>query len=680
MSVDLATPWVPSLNGNALPPCLLIAMLQNDLDKTPAASEVIWECVLSIWRLKLVEEEGAEDVTWVDHVSAWLIRYCDICHSLDIPLQQTVLDFLDALIVMNVFPEGKVPSMDKPVPKPATPIPSPEPEPEVVAPNRRIRTREESPDVVMVDSTGSDLEVVSLLTKGKGRARSKGTDVSKDTISREVSQDLDALGSKRKLPPSSDYSEVSSKRSRVGKKTTATKPEEKKVDLSRYIFDEDSVVDETLVPRAKGQCCQNCADKRRKRNCHVIWHQNKNVVTVRCAYCLANKQGCNFKDLDLNIVAWPMLRVMQEGLSRRAREASMKRKGNLGRSEASSSGMKNELFVLAQESASAITTRSQARGRTTTTTSQLVVAVQGSTSGLPAGLALGCTLSIFLENLLTFQNALSDPNRTSTSLELARIELRGVMRWNKSFFELEERYWRALPKEAATQTEPTTTTTTMKRKRTRKEGRKWKMNESVVERRRNLRDVPGSPGESMTVWASRVEVVTTTMPPFEQLATDYESNNELVLQQPEDTHKEEMSLSSDQKHWREEPEQDAVSLKRPRVDKEIAESSKEETDLEERDWRLAPQHLSLAVCRLPDQFVSVYLCDIAKYDVRLAQIELKWALKAEKYELDNIAKEVEGRRRIGKAILREMDHKLETLDRDSDTLGAWGGGSSGYTA
>ncbi|KAF9643507.1 hypothetical protein BDM02DRAFT_3191535, partial [Thelephora ganbajun] len=353
MSVDLATPWVPSLNGNALPPCLLIAgvvkegtkpsyfdtlqrpwsrkALQNDLDKTPSASEAIWECVLSIWRLKLVEEEGAEDVIWVDHVSAWLIRYRDICHSLDIPLQQTVLDFLDALVVMNVFPEGKVPSMDKPVPKPATPIPSPEPEPEVVAPLRRIQTREESPDVVMVDSTGSDLEVVSSSTKGKGRAKSKGADVSKDTISREVSQGSDALGSKRELPPSSDYSEVSSKRSRMGKKTAATKPEEKKVDLSGYVFDEDSIVDETLVPRVKGQCCQNCADKRRKRNCRVIWHQNKNVVTVRCAYCLANKQGCNFKDLDLDIVAWPTLRATQEGLSRRAREASMKRKGNSGR-------------------------------------------------------------------------------------------------------------------------------------------------------------------------------------------------------------------------------------------------------------------------------------------------------------------------------------------------------------
>ncbi|KAF9642805.1 hypothetical protein BDM02DRAFT_3132849 [Thelephora ganbajun] len=684
MSVNLATPWVPSLNGNTLPPCSLIASvveegtkpsyfdmlqrpwsrkaLQNDLDKMPTASEVIWECVLSIWRLKLVEEEGAEDAVWVDHVSAWL---------------QTVLDFLDALVVMNIFLEGKVPSMDKPVPKPATPIPSPEPEPEAVAPHRRIRTREESLDIVMVDSTGSDLEVVSSSTKGKGWARSKGTDILKDTISWEVSQDLDALGSKCELPPLSDYSE-----------TAATKPEEKKVDLSGYVFDEDSIVDETLVPRVKGQCCQNCTDKRRKRNCRVIWHQNKNVVTVCCAYCLANKQGCNFKDMDLNIVAWPTLRAMQEGLSQRAKEASMKRKGNSGRSEASGSGMKNEPFMLTQESASAITTQSQACGRTTTTTSsQPGVAIQGSASGLPAGLALGCTPSIFLENLLTFQNALSDPNHTSTSLELARIELRGVMRresgearWNKNFFELEERCWRALPKEAVMQTEPTTTTTIMKRKRTQKEGSevgrmetiykvltedeivykswKWKMNERL-------------PGESMTARAS--------MHSFKQLATDYESDDELVLQQPEDTHEVKTSLGNDQKHRREEPEQDAVSSKHPRVDEEIAESSEEETDLEERDWRLALQHSSLAVRRLPDRFVSVYLRNITKYEyalrapsrsecsVHLAQIELKWALKAEKYKLDNIAKEVEGRCQIGKAILREMDRELESLDRDLDS-------------
>ncbi|KAF9642346.1 hypothetical protein BDM02DRAFT_3193432 [Thelephora ganbajun] len=377
----------------------------------PAASKVTWECVLLIWRLKLMEEEGAEDVTWVDHVLAWLIQYHDICHSFNIPLQQMVLDFLDVLVIMNVFLEGKVPSMEKLVPKPATPI------------------LEESPDIIMVDSTGSDLEVVSSLTKGKGCAISKGADVLKDAISQEVSQDLDTLGSKCKLPPSSNYSEVSSKHSQMGKKTAAMKPEEKKVDLSGYVFDEDSIVDETLVPRVKGQCCQNCADKRRKRHCHVIWHQNKNVITVRCAYCLVNKQGCNFKDLDLNIIAWPMLRVMQEGLSQCAREASMKRKGNSGRLEASGSGTKNELFVLTQESASAITTRSQAHRRTTaTTSSQPGVAVQGSASDIPAYLALGCNPSIFLENLLMFQNTLSDPNRTSTSLELVRIELRGVMR------------------------------------------------------------------------------------------------------------------------------------------------------------------------------------------------------------------------------------------------------------
>ncbi|KAF9641971.1 hypothetical protein BDM02DRAFT_3133427, partial [Thelephora ganbajun] len=589
------------------------------------------------------------------------IRYRDICHSLDIPLQQTVLDFLDVLVVMNIFPEGKVPSMDKPVPKPATPIPSPEPEPEAVAPHCQIQTREELPDIVMVDSTGSDLEVVSSLTKGKGRAKSKGANVSKDTISREVSQGSDALGSKRELPPSSDYSEVSSKCSQMGKKTAATKPEEKKVDLSGYVFDEDSIMDKTLVLRVKGQCCQNCADKRRKRNCRVIWHQNKNVITVHCAYCLVNKQGCNFKDLDLNIVAWLTLRATQEGLSRRAREASMKRKGNSGWSEASGSGMKNEPFVLTQELASTITTRSRARGRTTaTTSSQPGVAVQGSASDVPAYLALGCNPLIFLENLLTFQNALSDPNRTSTSLELACIELCGVMRresgearWNKNFFELEERCWRALPKEAATQTEPTTMTmtTTMKRKRTRKEGsevgrRKLstkflqrtkseveKMNESEVERRQNLRDIPGSLGESMTAWASQVEVMTTIMPSFEQLSTDHESDDELVLQRPEDTHEEETSSSSDQKHHREEPEQDTVSSKRPRVNEEVAEKSEEETDLEERDWR----------------------------------IELKWALKAEKYKLDNIAKEVEGRCRVGKALLRKMDCELELLDRDSDS-------------
>ena len=33
----------------------------------------LWECVLALWRLKLTEEKGSEDLIWLQHVSAWMV-------------------------------------------------------------------------------------------------------------------------------------------------------------------------------------------------------------------------------------------------------------------------------------------------------------------------------------------------------------------------------------------------------------------------------------------------------------------------------------------------------------------------------------------------------------------------------------------------------------------------------
>ena len=33
----------------------------------------LWECVLALWRLKLMEEKGSEDPIWPQHVSAWMV-------------------------------------------------------------------------------------------------------------------------------------------------------------------------------------------------------------------------------------------------------------------------------------------------------------------------------------------------------------------------------------------------------------------------------------------------------------------------------------------------------------------------------------------------------------------------------------------------------------------------------
>jgi hypothetical protein len=91
-------PWVPSLNGQALPACFPLvdfqvedaipssleerdrpwafSTLKEELELTPAHVEVMWESILAIWRLKLSEGREVIVPLWQDHVLAWMVRHC----------------------------------------------------------------------------------------------------------------------------------------------------------------------------------------------------------------------------------------------------------------------------------------------------------------------------------------------------------------------------------------------------------------------------------------------------------------------------------------------------------------------------------------------------------------------------------------------------------------------------
>jgi len=90
-------PWIPSLNGNVLDPCPLIADLIADdlkpnsrvdsdrrwsmtalgplLDADPEMKAPLWAAVVAIWRLRCSEEEGRNCETWRSHLQAWLVRH-----------------------------------------------------------------------------------------------------------------------------------------------------------------------------------------------------------------------------------------------------------------------------------------------------------------------------------------------------------------------------------------------------------------------------------------------------------------------------------------------------------------------------------------------------------------------------------------------------------------------------
>ena len=93
--ISFAAGWTPSLRGNALRACSLIADLEKldirpdarkdsekawtlaelseVMDKVPLASRALMESVVAVWRLQGFSEQGEDDENWKDHVEAWLV-------------------------------------------------------------------------------------------------------------------------------------------------------------------------------------------------------------------------------------------------------------------------------------------------------------------------------------------------------------------------------------------------------------------------------------------------------------------------------------------------------------------------------------------------------------------------------------------------------------------------------
>lgn len=92
----LAKRWTPILNYRVLGPCPSISKLVSnrirpvpgttkdkawtvqaifpELDMAPAIEDELLESVVAIWRLREVQEESWDDLSWHDHLEAWLVR------------------------------------------------------------------------------------------------------------------------------------------------------------------------------------------------------------------------------------------------------------------------------------------------------------------------------------------------------------------------------------------------------------------------------------------------------------------------------------------------------------------------------------------------------------------------------------------------------------------------------
>jgi hypothetical protein len=156
---------------------------------------------------------------------------------------------------------------------------------------------------------------------------------------------------------------------------------------------------------------------------------------------MISKRGCSFKNENWGIVEWPTLTTTKAALERRAKEAAAKRKGTSSGVKPKgttnpSAGAQREVFValepvMQETPIPSIPSRPRGRGDST-----LIQSSASSSSRAPAPLIenpslptrtlAGKNQSVFMENLLPYQDILSDPNRTPLSLKLQAIELDAI--------------------------------------------------------------------------------------------------------------------------------------------------------------------------------------------------------------------------------------------------------------
>ena len=114
-----ATPWKPTAaDGTFLPPSELIATLvkknvmpnpagddkqwskpalRKYLNSHPSSKDAVWEAILTLWRLMLVDARGSFDELWQKNVIAWLVRLRLICGVLQLTSETFRIDTANLL-------------------------------------------------------------------------------------------------------------------------------------------------------------------------------------------------------------------------------------------------------------------------------------------------------------------------------------------------------------------------------------------------------------------------------------------------------------------------------------------------------------------------------------------------------------------------------------------------------
>jgi hypothetical protein len=144
---------------------------------------------------------------------------------------------------------------------------------------------------------------------------------------------------------------------------------------------------------------------------------------------MVGKQGCSFKETKWGIAKGPKLTTTAAGKIRRAREAQKKKQKTAGEESGIAT---QESIAGTQESVSAVVTRSRRKGKGKAVVNEPVPSSSRAPvlTSLPvaeSSAAAGKTFAIFMEDLLVYEHALNNPDRTSLGLELSAAELRRIL-------------------------------------------------------------------------------------------------------------------------------------------------------------------------------------------------------------------------------------------------------------
>ena len=145
----------------------------------------------------------------------------------------------------------------------------------------------------------------------------------------------------------------------------------------------------------------------------AIWYRNKHPIRIRCTSCKALHRGCSLGHLECGVGSWPTVFDSPEGVA--VREADVDKKKTQKTLQKNTTQFRKS--ARAQKSSGVVGSDDG----------------EGCNNPPPASLVTpaGHSLVVHMEDLAPFETVLTGNGRTAPSIQLARVDLLGVLQREK---------------------------------------------------------------------------------------------------------------------------------------------------------------------------------------------------------------------------------------------------------